>query len=1114
MMKIVCQILKIFKLLPIFIWITVIVTVLQAKQEKFVIRIQNPTEGMFMKYRSPEYDMSAYKSGEYLDLVVGRDLYGELTAEGFDISISQTESELLENLRGQRDLYGYRNYEETLNELQGIVAQYPNICQLVDLGDTWGKEYSDNGTQYYDNYYHESWGLKLSDNVELEEDEPSTFFMGLHHSREPISVEVVMGILHHLLDNYETDPEITNIIDNTQIWFVPIVNPNGHKIVTEEVDLWWRKNIRDNNQNYQFDTSNDYGYGTDGVDPNRNYGFQYGEVGTSNSFSSPVYHGPNAWSEPEIVSMKHLLESHHFVTGITYHSYSELVLFPFGYELGVVAPDHYALEELAIEMAVTIPSQNGGHYTPQQSLELYPCMGTTDDYAYGVHSIFSFTVELGTQFIPPAGQIDDIVEDNLDAALILLNRVNRQTVTGLITDSETGNPVVAEIYVDGIDNTGNSKLPSLSNSNFGRYYRLLQAGNYDVTFSSDGYESVTETVSINQFQQTELNISMNPVTMIQITGRVIDGLTNVPLSEAEVSVGEDISYTDLNGNFSFPPSYEGSYTIQSELENYSTIEILFDLTVEDSFIELEMFPFTTESFESSIFTDEWSDGGNADWYFTSQSVYDGNYSVRSGEIEDNENSDLSLALVVTEYGSIGFHYRVASEYSPSGNYFYDGLEFYINNDLMGQFQPTPEGDTPWTYSSFPVSPGDYLFTWRYAKDGGGGSTDMEEDCAWIDLIEFPPIQENDGQMITINPEYSLDWNLVSLPILTDESNPEVLFPNWVENTVFSFNGEYVGEEELESGIGYWIRLSNEDPISFTGYENNEMQLSIMEGWNLLGSISHPIISDEGIIDPNEILLLPTLYEFTSGSYQQSSMMLPGFGYWIRSISDGEIYLTTMPSTVSRSVPDITKNLELANSIQINGKILYFGVKIPEHQHSWYSLPPLFSEVKKDVRFTKKESYVSENGGEISIRNMDNSQIISYNISSDQVWELTNSNNVDRFTLVESGELQLNKNVTTIYLKEIEKILNQFSISPAFPNPFNNQTHFSLTQHKNSMVSMNIYNLKGELVKSLLNQNVAKGQYSIHWDGFDDRFSPVSTGTYLLHVVSGDFQQFSKLILLK
>jgi len=100
------------------------------------------------------------------------------------------------------------------------------------------------------------------------------------------------------------------------------------------------------------------------------------------------------------------------------------------------------------------------------------------------------------------------------------------------------------------------------------------------------------------------------------------------------------------------------------------------------------------------------------------------------------------------------------------------------------------------------------------------------------------------------------------------------------------------------------------------------------------------------------------------------------------------------------------------------------------------------------------------------------------------------------------------------LKEIEKIPNQFSISPAFPNPFNNQTHFSLTQHKNSMVSMNIYNLKGELVKSLLNQNVAKGQYSIHWDGFDDRFSPVSTGTYLLHVVSGDFQQFSKLILLK
>ena len=104
---------------------------------------------------------------------------------------------------------------------------------------------------------------------------------------------------------------------------------------------------------------------------------------------------------------------------------------------------------------------------------------------------------------------------------------------------------------------------------------------------------------------------------------------------------------------------------------------------------------------------------------------------------------MSVTLDVVLDGEIGFNYRVASEYSPSGLYFYDGLEFYIDNEMVGQFQPTADGETPWSQASFSIQPGERTFTWSYVKDGGGGSTDMPEDCAWVDYILFPPATLND-----------------------------------------------------------------------------------------------------------------------------------------------------------------------------------------------------------------------------------------------------------------------------------------------------------------------------------------------------------------------------------
>ena len=156
----------------------------------------------------------------------------------------------------------------------------------------------------------------------------------------------------------------------------------------------------------------------------------------------------------------------------------------------------------------------------------------------------------------------------------------------------------------------------------------------------------------------------------------------------------------------------------------------------------------TETFENSFseFLD-WGLTGNADWLITQDEQYNGFYSAKSGDINDSESTSLSVTLDVVLDDQVSFYYKVASEYSPSGLYFYDGLEFYIDNQLQSQFQPTADGQSPWTYASYPVEAGTRTFTWTYVKDGGGGSTDIEADCSWLDDITFPPATINYGTLL-------------------------------------------------------------------------------------------------------------------------------------------------------------------------------------------------------------------------------------------------------------------------------------------------------------------------------------------------------------------------------
>ena len=1079
-------------------------------EERMVVRFVGPDKTVLTEFNETDYDIAAFKPGEFLDLVVSKSQYEELLTRGFRITVTQTEEQLKENLGEVRDLYGYRNYDELLEDLQEIESQYPDICKLYDIGNTRGKEYSMAGNSYYNDYNHEIWAMKVSDNVEEEEDEPSVFYMAEHHAREPISLEVNMYVLNHIISNYGSDPTITDEVNNKQIWFMPLVNPNGHKIVTDEVDLWWRKNIRDNNEN----GSINFG-GGDGVDPNRNYAWNWGGEGSSGDTYSETYRGPSAFSEPEIQAMRDMLGSHHFVTGITYHSYSELVLFPFGYANNIQAPDHDALEELANEMAFTIPGQSGGYYDPMPSYELYPASGTTDDYAYGEYGVFSFTIELGTEFIPPASQIEGICEDNLEAALILLTRVNRKALTGHITDAESGDPVVAEIYIDGIDNTGEFRKPYESDLFFGRYYRLLQMGSYGVTFSALGYETQTiNNVSISPLQQTVLDVELEPILMVPVTGQVTDGYTGAPIAQAQLTLSSDpdnLVYSDNSGYFSFPAVYEGTYIVHAEAGNYSTADIPVTITVDDYFIEMEMYTFYTESFESNEFSDEWNSNGNAQWYFDTESVYDGMYSVRSGEISHDQSSILNLNLNVTGYGQIGFHYRVASEYSTSGNYFYDGLVFSFDGTEMGQYQPTEDGGTPWTYASFSVSPGEHVFTWSYVKDGGDGSTYMEEDCAWIDVVEFPPTGDSEPPVDNVEFMVNSDWNMVGLPLNVENSNYENLFLNSVTNTLFSFNGQYIQEENLAPGIGYWIRITDEGNVSISGQAINELSISLMEGWNLISGITTPV-NVQNIIDLDGLIIPGTVYGFEDG-YTETETMDPGYGYWLRSSGEGEI---TLSASATASRIRLLEPSEHLNALVFNNTTLYFGEGIPEEDKLKYSLPPKPPTGARDIRFSGNAKLCTTDDCVIEVMNNGSPLTFNCNIKDGKYWELVPviANGTEwsaAIYLTGQNQITLSPEVEQwILRKSAQTVPETFALHPVYPNPFNPTTTLRFTvgiTHASSLLQ--VFDITGRLVETLIDEHLKPGTHSVQWNA-----SRFSSGVYFAHLESESFSQSQKIILLK
>lgn len=365
----------------------------------------------------------------------------------------------------------YHTFDEVAQELDAIANHYPEIAKL----DTMGYSSFDSLPIL---------ALKISDNVTLEEDEPAILYIACHHAEEILGIEICMYMIGELIADYNVDSLHTYWVNNREIWFVPLLNPDGHGVVmsppeTTWHDTTWRKNKHDNNDNGVFELA------YDGVDLNRNYDFYWSWGGSSNP-SGEFYRGAFAFSEPELLSIRELALKHNFVFCISYHSarygLPEVIYYPWHWS-GGYCPDYPFIRTVADSLSKRIINDQGnGHYNALTGEGLE---GNTRNWLYGVFGTFAFDIEVSTTTIQPGYMVDDICQRNAVGAYYLLERMDESAVTGWVRDSLTGEPVAAEIIITGYYDP--NLPPRRCDGQFGRFFRILKPGTYNIQISRPGY---------------------------------------------------------------------------------------------------------------------------------------------------------------------------------------------------------------------------------------------------------------------------------------------------------------------------------------------------------------------------------------------------------------------------------------------------------------------------------------------------------------------------------------------------------------------------------------------------------------------------------------------------
>ena len=391
----------------------------------------------------------------------------------------------------------YHDYDEILAKFDQWDAQYPGIFHREIIGHTLvGNE--------------PIWAAKISDRAYLHEAEPRLYFDGAIHANEANGTNAILFMIERLLSRYGTQSYYTNMVDNLEMWFIPVVNVDGYRMVFAGGTNWdwWRKSKRDNDDNGY------YTYPMDGVDCNRNWDFKWAQYDQTQWWSTR-YKGPSAWSEPCVAASRDLILRERPVFVMNFHSPDVVSIAnkiwwpwwdPQTYQYG---PDHYIFQTISTTLGNRCQTEVNGVYVDGYN-PAYNTIPKQQCWAYANTGICSFLMEISRQFWWTGSMVDTIAARTGRGNFYLMERaLSGPGLKGFVTQSNTGAALEAEVLVQQVHSYDVG--PRMTEQYYGQYWRLLNAGSYTVTFSAPNHYPETHySVYVSSSGWTTLSAQLDP----------------------------------------------------------------------------------------------------------------------------------------------------------------------------------------------------------------------------------------------------------------------------------------------------------------------------------------------------------------------------------------------------------------------------------------------------------------------------------------------------------------------------------------------------------------------------------------------------------------------------
>ena len=680
----------------------------------------------------------------------------------------------------------YPTYPAYVALMDSFALEYPDLCTIVDIGSTV------QGRQLL--------FAKISANVNQEENEPEVQYSSSMHGDETTGYVLMLHLIDYLLSNYGTDPEVTNILDNEEVWINPLANPDG---------------------TYHGGDNSVYGairYNANNIDLNRN-------------FPDPAagQHPDGQSWQPETIAMMSFFAEHSFTISANFHGGAEVVNYPWD-TWQRRHPDDSWWINTARAYADTVHSHAPSGYMDDlnngitNGYDWYRVMGGRQDFMTYFKHGREVTIELSTTKLLPSGQLPTYWGYNENSFLQYLENA-LYGIRGIVTDASSGLPLAAKIEVLNHDADSSDVR---TDPQIGDYHRMIAPGTYSLRYSAPGYITLTiDGIVFNSRQTTIEDIQLIPlsndpalsyqsndaglvnrgdtaamhITLVNNGGgsannvdavltttdnyiNVLQDTSSYPDIPALGGIGTSLSTYRFAVSPSCPYQYSARFGLAITADGYS----------DSSFFNI-IISQRIEDFETGNFLNyPWHFSGNANWTISSTSPYEGQYCAKSGDVADNQFTELYAQLDVISPGTISFYYKVSSELG------YDFLIFYID----GVQQALWSGNLPWAQASFAVSSGIHTFKWGYYKDS---AISYGSDCGWIDYIVFPPLS-------------------APLQILTDSR------PDWTIGRPYSQQLEAEGgvgtltwTDVYNSLIGTGLTLSNSGLVSGTPLRAGDMNFT-------------------------------------------------------------------------------------------------------------------------------------------------------------------------------------------------------------------------------------------------------------------------------------------------